>query len=227
MMREPSEAAFLADVQHHQMQVLRDDGLYRHLRFRKPGEFGFDQSFDLLTWPGSLCFTGDMGTYVFSRVDDMFEFFRLDRRCPRREGVAINPGYWGEKLQSVDRIDGYKRFSLEDFKQAARACFHNLTKDTDAWPPEKRRELQEALEERVFNAEDEHEAVQAIREFSHPGAEDLFADFGERSLMRYSRRFMWCCYAVSWGVQVYDERERVAVADNASAGMPRERERAA
>src|ERR1035438_10338294 len=66
--------SFLADVAEHAMAVMQDNGVYRHLRFRKPGSS--NMWFDLITWPGSLVISGDMGTWAFSRVEDMFAFFR-------------------------------------------------------------------------------------------------------------------------------------------------------
>ena len=72
-----TEQSFLKDVAEHQMTVLRDDGVNRHVQFRRPGTICM--GFELITWPGYLCYTGDMGTYVFRRLEDMFEFFRTDR----------------------------------------------------------------------------------------------------------------------------------------------------
>src|ERR1051326_8204576 len=77
----PSEREFLRNVKAHEMTVLRDEGVDRHLRFKAPNTS--NQYFDLITWRGSLCFTGDMGTFVFSRIPDMFEFFR-DEQCNAR-----------------------------------------------------------------------------------------------------------------------------------------------
>lgn len=72
-----TEKRFLGDVAKHQMTILRDDGVNRHVRFKQPNSS--NMFFDLITWPGCLCYTGDMGTYVFRRLEDMFEFFRTDR----------------------------------------------------------------------------------------------------------------------------------------------------
>ena len=52
------------------MIVLRDDGVYRHIRFKKPGTGCMH--FDLVTWPGYLCYSGDMGCYVFCRLNARF-----------------------------------------------------------------------------------------------------------------------------------------------------------
>ena len=82
---------FLRDVQQHQIQVIRHDGVNRHIRFKRPGSMSY--YFDLITWPGHLCYTGDMGTYVFRRMDDMFEFFRDDRCHATLGGLYINCSY--------------------------------------------------------------------------------------------------------------------------------------
>src|SRR3954466_1726422 len=74
----------------HEVTVLHDDGLYRHLRFRSPDHSAY--WFDLITVPGCLIFRGDGDSFVFSRTEDMFGFFRSSR-----EG-SINPTYWSEKL---------------------------------------------------------------------------------------------------------------------------------
>lgn len=65
MAKEVTESTFLREVSQHSMTVIRDDGVNRHLRFRRPETNCM--GFDLITWAGHLCYTGDMGTYVFSR----------------------------------------------------------------------------------------------------------------------------------------------------------------
>ena len=69
-----TEARFLGDVDWHVMTVLRDDGVHRHIRLKRPDSGSY--WFDLITWPGTLCIDGDCGTYVFRRLEDMFQFFR-------------------------------------------------------------------------------------------------------------------------------------------------------
>jgi len=82
-----SEESFLRDVAEHAMLLIRDDGVSRHVRFAQPGTGCMH--FDLITWPGYLCYTGDMGTYVFQRLTDMFEFFRTDREYKKRNGAKL------------------------------------------------------------------------------------------------------------------------------------------
>ena len=108
---------FLRDVASHQMEVLRDDGTHRHLRFQAPGST--DMHFDLITWPGYLCFTGDMGTYVFRRLKDMFNFFRpADDACSSRDPLEnIDHQNWAEKLEATDKGDGHSDFDPRAFKR--------------------------------------------------------------------------------------------------------------
>jgi hypothetical protein len=75
--KEITEEVFLKDVEKHEMKVLLDNGLYRHLRFAATGQYSWNQWFEIITWPGKLAYSGDMGTYVFERIEDMFEFFRV------------------------------------------------------------------------------------------------------------------------------------------------------
>jgi hypothetical protein len=85
---------FERDTAEHEMTVLRDDGVYRHLRFQRPGDSAY--WYDLITWPYRLVVCGDVGDYMFSRTTDMFEFFAGSGA----ESGGINPHYWGEKLRS-------------------------------------------------------------------------------------------------------------------------------
>lgn len=106
---------FVLDAHAHTMTVLRDDGPYRHLRFATPGTRMY--AYDLITWPGSLCFQGDYGTWVFSRQEDMFAFFAQDTG-------DINPGYWAEKVtagntRELDEETGQPGFRF----QYLWACF--------------------------------------------------------------------------------------------------------
>src|ERR1700760_3629526 len=88
--------AFDREITRHEMKVVRDDGLYRHLRFKRPDTGMY--YFDLITWPWHLCITGDASDgLVFSRTEDMFTFFGSS------PDYRINPKYWAEKLQIPGR----------------------------------------------------------------------------------------------------------------------------
>lgn len=202
MNTQPRTQQFLQDVAQHKMTVLRDDGVYRHIRFKAPGTL--DMHFDLITWPGYLCYTGDMGTYVFTRLTDMFEFFRT--KPERDAGLYINLGYWAEKCVAADR-DGIKEYSADKFRSV-------IAEYVDGWREEHGwDEMPEGLREEVDDvlsaADDgEYAAHDAVYRFSYADDEHgkfEFSDFFEYSLHEYTFRFVWCCYALAWGIRVYDQ----------------------
>lgn len=178
---------FLKDVATHEMKILRDDGVHRHIQFRKPGTYCM--GFDLITWPGYLCYTGDMGTYVFTRLEDMFQFFRR-----RDESYAIDKRYWAEKCVAADR-DGIKEYSADKF----RAVVADRLEQAEA-----SEELRKAVAEEVLPfCEFEHEARDAANSFESDA--HLFQDFWESDLTVFTGRFTWCCYALGWAIKVYDQ----------------------
>lgn len=186
---------FNRDIAQHEMQVIRDDGVNRHIRFKRPGTMCMH--FDLLTWPGYLCYTGDMGTYVFSRLQDMFEFFR---RHESRKPYQIDLRYWAEKLQSSDKTDGVRRWSADKFRADVIDYFQECTEEC---PHTRKTELWEEIESRVLMPAEngEHFAWAALYDFEHEGFS--FTDW-ERDSEVWSHRFQWCCHALEWAIAAYD-----------------------
>lgn len=207
-----TEQQFLNDIREHEMTVIRNDGVNRHIRFKRPQEGAY--WFDIITWPGTLCIDGDCGTYVFRRLDDMFKFFRTDREHGQKDGrtLFINPGYWGEKLQSVARQGGYVEFSDERFVAAIKDRFQSWCEDHE--PDEATKDaLWESIQDDVLFCENEHESLRAVYEFRHEPTGFEFTDFFEFCLTDYTFHFLWCCYAIAWGVKRYDTvQESVEVA---------------
>jgi len=228
-MSDCTQERFLRDVANHQMTVLRDDGLHRHVRFKEPGNSCY--YFDLITWPGYLCYTGDMGTFVFRRIDDMFEFFGHDRayHASRGRALAINLGYWGEKLVAVDANGASsggkaKEFDADKFKRVIneyRVNWMRRGKEAGTLDKEQRRELWERVQDEVLDrVEDgEHYAFAAAHEFSYRADSSdnfrrqpdwHFEDLWDHDFTEYTHSFVWCCYALSWGIQKYDEAKAAA-----------------
>lgn len=220
-----TEARFLKDVENHVMEIIKEDGLHRHIRFRKPGTMCMH--FDLITWPGYLCYTGDMGTYVFRRLDDMFQFFRSDREYAQSRGkqLGINLGYWAEKLEAVDgnsQRTSITEFDSDKFKRVIneyRTNWMRSAKDDGSLNATQRRELWEEVEDRVLNCvEDGTERAQiAAFDFSWTpdptksrGRRWQFDDLFEYTFTKPTGRFTWCCYALAWSIQKYDEHKEAA-----------------
>lgn len=200
-----TEDMFLSDVKDHVMTVIRDDGVNRHIRFKEPGTIHF--SFDLITWPGHLCVTGDCGSYLFQRLEDMFDFFRMDeddfnRRADRK--LNINPHYWMEKVLAEGRNDSCTEYSPERFKSVITEWFESHFEDCQ--DEEKKSKCWDEIETDVLPYADEHEAYarQAANDFrSECGF--AFNDFWETDLQTYTFRYIWCLYSIVWGISKYDE----------------------
>ncbi|WP_225547273.1 hypothetical protein [Chromobacterium violaceum] len=208
-----TQERFLHDVADHQMEIIRDDGVYRHIRFKRPGDSAF--YFDLHTWPGCLCFTGDMETFVFSRLRDMFDFFRLDQRYAKSGEIRINRGYWAEKLLASPRR-GHMEFDASEFRRVInqyrstmmrRARELGISKD-------ERRGLWESIDDQVLGLIDEGESRASIAayDFGHRIGqhEFYFQDLFEHNFERYTFHFTWACYAIAWGIQQYDSAKEQA-----------------
>ena len=206
-----TENKFLNDVKYHQIDIIHDDKNMRFVRFRKENTRVF--WFDLVTWPGHLCISGDCGTYVFSRIPDMFGFFRMDKgdfNFNKDNELNINPDYWGEKLQSISTNSGYKEFDEKVFRERVKYHFDTYMAD-DAEDKGVKEELWNAIENEVlsFIYDGEHEAYSRIHNFSYEslnGENYRFIDFFDSgSTESYTYNYIWCLYAVVWGIKKYDE----------------------
>lgn len=207
--REPSAETFLKDVASHQMSVLLDQGLHRHLMFRQPNNSWYHW-FDIVTYPNTLVISGDMGTWVFSRVEDMFAFFRSEK-------LTVNLSYWSEKLQNGTGggRDHCKVYDGDYYK--ANIIEHLNRYDLE---PDKKAKVLEELD--LLDFDDEYEIVRSIQDFEVDLEDDGdyyyrspkkkretfgFQDVWEVSMKTYSYHFIWCCYAIVWGIQQWDNRE--------------------
>lgn len=226
MSEKPTEESFLKDVSEHQMTLLHDEGVYRHLFFAVPGTIC--QSFNLVTGPGFLLYRGDMGCFEFERTRDMFKFFRTSENDFNYKGpdkLSINPHYWSEKVEAADkRGDGVQQFSHEVFERLVRELaksfidggelFINKQDGNDVDDESEQNYLIdqfnseiETLIESVGDGQSAYNAITAY-EFSYFNLEasDVFGqDAWEYDFNDYTFRYLWCCYAIAWGVKQYDQ----------------------
>ena len=196
-MTQPTLEQFLNDVKNHELTIHRNNGVYRHLTFANPNDC--DKYFNITTSPNYLVITGDMGALVFSRLYDMFNFFRSD-------DLKINPYYWAEKIQSASwdaRIESYSEFDLEQAKKNAQEDLNTYLEDNDDLSEEDRTSLLEDVEWEILRSEDEYEIVEAIRNFNFKGFE--FDEFHWDGCRVYTYSYIWLCYAIVWGIKKFDE----------------------
>ena len=203
-MLEPKnvEKIFKKDTEDHEIHVMHNYGVYRHLVFKRPGAYSCYERFELVTFPGSLVYTGDCGTYTFSRTNDMFHFFNKKN---------INPEYWGEKCTSEDIHSRMVEYSVEVWEEEVR----ELVQD---WAEERRDDgcgedmisaQIEAVEEDILSVRPdfELEARKLIDDFmpiNHADGHPLnFDDFWEIRLTKATHRYIWACHAIRWGVEQF------------------------
>lgn len=203
--RADALARFQKDTADHQMEVLLDQGLHRHLRFRRPRTSCY--GFDIVTWPGHLAISGDMGSHVFARLPDMFEFFRTDGD----RGDGINPSYWAEKIESGR--EGVKEFNPEAFRDLVKelAAEHiESHSDGDGEKPRWAGALLDELTTMVAMLDDENveSAIRAMGDFKTELVGVAFSiaepwEYASR-LQRYTFHYLWRCYAIAHAVHTYD-----------------------
>ena len=165
------------DLSEHTIKVIQSDGFHRHWVCRKPGTNVM--WFDVITWPGVLCIRGDMGTYAFSRTEDMLAFMRSS---------CMSYSYAAEKCVARDR-DGIDEFKMEvilehldfEMEDIADTCEHDRLS--------KLRELKEIIED--IYEDSQHEAYQAM---SDSGLFDC--DYPEGKA--YTYQFLWNLHAIKW-----------------------------
>lgn len=197
-----TERQFLKEVSGHEMRVRLDNGVYRNVLFKIPGTS--NRWFEITTWPGTLCIDGDMGTYVFSRIEDMFKFFRGDT-----DSLVINESYWAEKLQAHDcggkYSNGVEVWSPQRFGDAVELAYDEYIEANDLWETDRAAELWGEIECDIFrHSAEQHDAMTAVRDFESDGF--TFTDFNGTFCMDWDHHFVWCLYAIVWGIQQYDAR---------------------
>lgn len=181
---------FHNDVADHQMRILHDDGVYRHIEFRHP-DHGFHRV-ELVTWPGHLHVGGDMDGYTFRRLEDMFEFFRGSG------ADDINPQYWAEKvICGRDRVRVYDQGRFEELVKE-----HTVEAIRERCAP---RGLGRAVCEEILDAPDiyyEDGARSVLEYFEYEGFR--FHDTETWDLRDWDFWFLWACHAIRWGIARYD-----------------------
>lgn len=177
----------------HTMRILMDEGVFRHLVF-SVGRSCVDK-FEITTWPDYLCISGDRGCFVFRRTYDMFNFFSIP-------AGSISPGYWSDKLQAVDRCDGYRQFDLEAYLSAIEHDFGEWEFEST----EEKERIWEDINTSIIGRVDEETSVEEA--FStvlcyRSASGKHFVDFRENDLYKYTHNYVWCLKAIAAGVRRY------------------------
>ncbi|HDV8244856.1 TPA: hypothetical protein RJ953_004008 [Enterobacter hormaechei] len=211
-----TDTRFLLDTAEHRLNVIRDDGLYRHLRLQRPGTSCY--YYDVITWPGYLTVVGDMGTWTFSRIADMFEFFG-------GWTGRTNTGYWSEKLEAGAGRSGCellaKEYDHDAFCESLKSSMREYLEDDaeadedEDWNYEDtedsdKAKVREAVRELCrAHFSNENEAYQAVSEADWPeqwSSQDVCYGL---TFKTYTSHFRWILFAITWAISKYHNTKLV------------------
>lgn len=216
--------AFADDVADHRMIVKLDHGVHRHIVFQQR-EHSWNNRFELITYPGKLVISGDRGAHVFSRMYDMFQFFRSNGN-----EHGINPHYWAEKLPDGRRsVQEYSEDTLkqlvseyvERWPDEYEELQHQYELAKQRWddakklgrrplgvaaeprPPKTLEEIRELIADAEADGSTMYEegARQLLSELEGIG---VVSDTFEWDLSDWDYHFLWYLHAIAWGVRQYD-----------------------
>ena len=202
MMKSKAEILVLErienDLRHHVVTVMHSEGLYRHWRCAKTGT-GL-MRFDIITWPGSLCYTGDMGEYLFQRTPDMVAFMR---------GSCMSYEYAAEKCLAHD--GWMKEWSEESFREVLAERLKEAEDDEGMVTVHRHgKRVKESVQEHIDdivseyeNYSSENDAMKAMYESGLWDGADM-PDCKELSF-----HFLWCLHAIKWFIGKIDAGEVV------------------
>jgi hypothetical protein len=196
-MRQPTAEIFLKDTAEHKMTVALDQGLYRHVKFRQPTN-GWNMWFEIITWPNCLTINGDMGSWAFSRLEDMFTFFRSKK-------LSINASYWAEKVKGgvYGGRESARVYDPELFGERLLDQLENYY----SLEGSELSEVSQAVKDEVLSQDCKHDLMIKARDFTFKLADGTTFQFDSCELpdgKDYSYHFIWCLYAIVWAIQQWD-----------------------
>jgi hypothetical protein len=192
------------DLATHEMTVLHDDGLYRHLRFKQADGSSF-YWYDVTTWPGALAITGDCGAFVFRRIEDMLTFFESSTE-------RINPSYWAQKLVAPNGTRSVREYSEEIARKRVAEWLSDV-REWDDLSDDDFASLKANVEDQILSREEmgwEDGCHGLLRDFEH-GRRQII-DSWEWDLTEWDWQFLWCCWAIVKGVGQYRQATAKATA---------------
>jgi hypothetical protein len=173
------------------VKVLRDEGLYRHLECEHPKSSA--HWFEVVTWPGALALRGHTGSYVFTRDDDMLDFFRTTTA-----GGRLDPMYLGEKIAP----SGLKSVTVYS-EERLRAYIAEAVAAKEPEPGDLAEMVDADLTSQYAPADltTEGRALAAVGAFEF---DDFRFDTTGWEITELDYSFLYSCHALAWTVEQYD-----------------------
>ncbi|ELP5901891.1 hypothetical protein QTV49_003892 [Vibrio vulnificus] len=214
---------FIKSIEDIELEVLLDNGIYRHLKFKSPSSTIVD--FEVCTYPDHLVFSGDHGCFTFKEKGDLFDFFRRDVVLSGTPSIPTHDDYWTSKVISESTIVGgihetntnVISATLEQFVESAISdglTFWESTDqgnydDYDDFISSVKDELEDAISSVDVNSFDwlnliefESEIVSGLKPFS-----EISYDCGKE----LTPQFQYCCKAIVWGIHAFEEKKGASI----------------
>lgn len=191
-----AEERFAAEAEGAAMTVLKDDGVYRHLRIDLPRASW--KWCEVATWPGVLVLRGGLGCWTFIvPEDDQMSLFRPDPLTER-----VNPLYWEGKLAPGSMARVYSTWRAAAYIREAVAevadDFPGLAGDVDS-------DLLDGSPRNDLSTEGGLRAALAAFEEMHGATyEGLRFPVESWDLKRFDPWFVLSCVVLPWAVEQYD-----------------------
>lgn len=174
------------------VEVVRAEGVDRHLKLRLPGTGMY--WIDIVTWSGTLAVHSDWGSWMFSRTEDMLEFF---------DGQYVNLDYWTEKCVTHSQ-DQLRDFDEDKFRAAVLEHFWNWSRHTIrsrwevalAWSSVREELLGEWSE--VASVD---QAINACYEVNRDAGAAVFSEPYDYRMTSYQHQLQVVLHAVLWVAQ--------------------------
>ena len=196
-----SKEHFENSVKNHELKILHDSGLYRYLIIANPQNN--NMYYEVVTYPGHLVISGDMGSCTFSIIPDMFDFFRT-------ENLSINLGYWNEKAVSKSIFGENLEYDNEAFSRLLERWLEEWVEE-ESPSKEEKEEVKEEIKDAVFLVDTEEQAFNFLYDVDEdsPLAKILDQDFWEYANFKKSTGYQeWRLYAINHAIRLYDAVKR-------------------
>lgn len=192
-------STFRKTTRNHKLIIHKDDGVFRHITLKNSESY--NRHYHLTTWPGYLAVSGDMGEWVFTRLQDMFDFFRAG---PYEQMGKISFRYWAEKCRAADKNTLIWAYDEDLYVQAIRSDMASYLSGFSL--SEAKTIVSEAIYDDLFvPPETQDGALEKAMYWDCPVNGGFpFQDFWDHRLQSLTPGFKWICYAIQWGIRQYD-----------------------
>lgn len=169
------------DLAKHQITQIHAKGVYGHWKCQEPGTW--INGFNIVTWPGSLCYTGDMGEYLFQkRGTDMIAFMR---------GSAMSYSYAAEKCTAHGR---------DEISEFRKEVFNEILEDELREYPDSKEKIDDIRASYSCHDENPYIARQAMYESN-------LWDCEVPDCEEYTFHFLFALHAIKWFCDKVERKE--------------------